>query len=41
MTPPGAFIPAAERFNLMASIDRWVINEALINFGARIAAVEA
>ncbi|MDF5953950.1 EAL domain-containing protein [Pseudomonas aeruginosa] len=40
MTPPGAFIPAAERFNLMASIDRWVINEALINFGARIAAVE-
>lgn len=40
MTPPGAFIPAAERFNLMASIDRWVINEALINFGAWIAAVE-
>jgi Amt family ammonium transporter len=22
---PGAFIPAAERFNLMASIDRWVV----------------
>ncbi|HBP6459474.1 TPA: diguanylate cyclase [Pseudomonas aeruginosa] len=40
MTPPGAFIPAAERFNLMASIDRWVINEALINFGPRIAAID-
>lgn len=23
---PGAFLPAAERFNLMASIDRWVID---------------
>lgn len=26
--PPGAFIPAAERYNLMLQIDRWVINEA-------------
>ncbi|HEC12105.1 MAG TPA: EAL domain-containing protein [Acidiferrobacteraceae bacterium] len=25
--PPGAFIPAAERYNLMPSIDRWVITE--------------
>jgi diguanylate cyclase (GGDEF)-like protein len=25
--PPGAFIPSAERYNLMAGIDRWVINE--------------
>ena len=25
--PPGAFIPAAERFNLMTQIDRWVIRE--------------
>jgi diguanylate cyclase (GGDEF)-like protein len=25
---PGAFIPAAESFYLMASIDRWVINQA-------------
>ena len=24
--PPGAFIPAAERYNLMAGIDRWVIS---------------
>jgi len=26
---PGAFIPAAERYNLMSSIDRWVIKNAL------------
>ncbi|MDZ7663545.1 bifunctional diguanylate cyclase/phosphodiesterase [Thiohalophilus sp.] len=25
---PGAFIPAAERFNLIKSIDKWVVNEA-------------
>ena len=27
VVPPGAFIPAAERYKLMADIDRWVINE--------------
>jgi diguanylate cyclase (GGDEF)-like protein/PAS domain S-box-containing protein len=27
IVPPGAFIPAAERYNLMSAIDRWVINE--------------
>lgn len=27
LIPPGAFIPAAERFNLMPSIDRWVIRK--------------
>ncbi|MFV1984653.1 MAG: EAL domain-containing protein [Thiohalomonadales bacterium] len=27
--PPGAFIPAAERFNLMESIDIWVIQNSL------------
>jgi diguanylate cyclase (GGDEF)-like protein/PAS domain S-box-containing protein len=27
--PPGAFIPAAERYNLMPQIDRWVIRETL------------
>jgi len=26
--PPGAFIPAAERYNLMLQIDRWVITRA-------------
>lgn len=28
IVPPGLFIPAAERFNLMTLIDRWVINHA-------------
>ena len=27
--PPGAFLPAAERFNLAARIDRWVLSRAL------------
>ncbi|GAA5785857.1 hypothetical protein GCM10007860_14680 [Chitiniphilus shinanonensis] len=27
--PPGAFIPAAERYDLMATIDRWVIAHTL------------
>ncbi|MBL3599802.1 MAG: EAL domain-containing protein [gamma proteobacterium endosymbiont of Lamellibrachia anaximandri] len=26
MVPPGAFIPAAERYNLMPTLDRWVID---------------
>jgi diguanylate cyclase (GGDEF)-like protein len=29
---PGAFLPAAERFGLMPSIDRWVVETALSNF---------
>ena len=29
MSMPGAFIPAAERYNLMPAIDRWVVSEAL------------
>ncbi|MEW8252741.1 MAG: EAL domain-containing protein [Candidatus Thiodiazotropha taylori] len=28
MIMPGAFIPAAERYNIMHSVDRWVIGEA-------------
>ncbi len=36
---PDAFIPAAERFDLMADIDRWVVSEALDRLGARIAAL--
>jgi len=28
--PPGAFIPAAERYNLMPTIDRWVIRHTLM-----------
>ncbi len=31
---PDAFIPAAERYNLMPSIDRWVIDSALRFLGA-------
>ncbi len=29
LIPPGAFLPAAERYNLMPSIDRWVVRNAL------------
>jgi diguanylate cyclase (GGDEF)-like protein/PAS domain S-box-containing protein len=39
LIPPGAFIPAAERFDLMAEIDRWVIREVLERLGPRIAAL--
>lgn len=31
--PPGAFIPAAERYNLMSEIDLWVIRNALAWMG--------
>ena len=30
LIPPGAFIPAAERYGLMPSIDRWVIQHAFM-----------
>ncbi|XZG71397.1 EAL domain-containing protein [Chitinibacteraceae bacterium HSL-7] len=29
LIPPGAFIPAAERYDLMATIDRWMIAHAI------------
>ena len=29
---PGAFIPAAERYDLMPAIDRWVINHFMVNY---------
>ena len=32
MVPPGAFIPAAERFGVMPEVDRWVVRAALANF---------
>jgi diguanylate cyclase (GGDEF)-like protein len=35
---PGSFIPAAERYDLMGSLDRWVLTNALIVRGAAIAA---
>ncbi|WP_299591366.1 EAL domain-containing protein [uncultured Microbulbifer sp.] len=31
LIPPGAFIPAAERYGLMLQIDNWVMNEFLCN----------
>ncbi len=36
---PDVFIPAAERFDLMGEIDRWVMEEALERLGPRIAAI--
>jgi diguanylate cyclase len=36
---PGSFIPAAERYDLMGSLDRWVVTDALITHGAALAAV--
>ena len=32
MVPPGAFIPAAERYGLMLQLDRWVVETAFANF---------
>ena len=32
--PPGAFLPAAERYGLLASIDRWVVNQAMAWLGS-------
>ena len=29
LVPPGAFLPAAERFNLISRIDRWVLAQAV------------
>jgi len=32
---PGQFIPAAERYNLMSTLDRWVIHEAITELADR------
>jgi FOG: EAL domain len=29
MIAPGAFLPAAERYNLIGELDRWVVSEAV------------
>ena len=34
LVPPGAFIPAAERYNLMPAVDRWVIRALFASRGA-------
>lgn len=33
MIPPGAFIPAAERFGMAARLDRWIVRTALQRYG--------
>jgi len=35
IVPPMAFIPAAERYNLMSQVDRWVTRTALTTMAAR------
>jgi diguanylate cyclase (GGDEF)-like protein len=35
LIPPGAFIPAAERFGIMPAIDRWVVRNALKTIALR------
>ena len=41
LVSPDQFIPAAERYNLMSTLDRWVIREALSNLADREAEGEA
>jgi len=36
IVPPGAFIPAAERYNLMPELDRWVVRNAVRYVAERI-----
>ncbi len=38
--PPGAFLPAAERYNLSTQIDRWVVTNALAWFAENPRALE-
>ena len=40
LVAPGAFIPAAERYGLMAAIDRWVITKTLIALGESLSRVD-
>ena len=35
LVPPDAFIPAAERYNLIPEIDRWVVSQALTSLVCR------
>ena len=41
LVSPEQFIPAAERYNLMSTLDRWVIREALANLADRSSDNEA
>ncbi len=40
LIPPMAFIPAAERYGLMPTLDRWVVKTAMANCASRNAAGE-
>jgi diguanylate cyclase (GGDEF)-like protein/PAS domain S-box-containing protein len=40
LLPPGAFIPAAERYDLMSSLDRWVVQTVVTEHAARMHAEE-
>nr|WP_244308852.1 EAL domain-containing protein [Pseudomonas duriflava] len=40
MISPGTFIPAAERFGLMSSLDRWVVRQVLCEQATAIQAIE-
>jgi diguanylate cyclase (GGDEF)-like protein/PAS domain S-box-containing protein len=35
LVPPMAFVPAAERYNLMPMIDRWVVRKAFVTIASR------
>lgn len=39
IVPPGSFIPAAERFEMMGGVDRWVLRSVIQDHGAAIMAV--
>lgn len=41
MVLPAAFIPAAERYGLMAAIDRWVIRNAFLEYENGIGRADA
>ena len=32
LIPPGSFLPAAERYNLMPAVDRWVVRKVFANY---------
>lgn len=38
--PPGAFLPAAERYNLIGALDRWVVEHAFVTLAAHPAFLE-
>lgn len=37
---PAVFIPASERYDLMGTLDRWVVRTTLRNYGPRLCAIE-